>query len=81
MSSLKRQVEFLGGRFSVKESYTKALGTGLGSIGFQDIAVLDDTNGKPFFLYQPFQGKSYVSISHTNELVFTEVILEAENEI
>lgn len=80
--SIEKKIEFLSGRFSVKESYAKAMGTGLGSIGFQDIAVLNQVNGKPFFLYHPFKGHGLVSISHTKDLVITEVILEKEkNEI
>lgn len=75
-TTLAKQVEFLGGRFSAKESYSKAYGTGLGPIGFQDMAILNLKNGKPYFLYQPFSGRGLVTISHSSELVITEVILE-----
>ncbi|MBA1393330.1 holo-[acyl-carrier-protein] synthase, partial [Lactobacillus sp. XV13L] len=34
----KRKVEYLGGRFSLKESFSKAMGTGLGKeIGLRDV--------------------------------------------
>ncbi|BDR58326.1 holo-ACP synthase [Xylocopilactobacillus apicola] len=79
--TVEKRVEFLGGRFSAKESYAKAFGTGLGSVGFQDLAILNQANGHPFFLYHPFKGVGYISISHTNELVMTEVILEEKDEI
>lgn len=45
MAQLKgqRQNEFLAGRFSAKEAYSKAYGTGLGSaVGFQDVEILDE---------------------------------------
>lgn len=79
--SFEKKIEFLGGRFSAKESYSKALGTGFNGLSFQDLAILNHTNGNPYFLYHPYKGKSYVSITHTDELVMTEVILVEKNEI
>lgn len=73
----KRAVEFLAGRFSAKESYSKAFGTGLGAeVGFQDIEILDESSGKPVVTKQPFNGIAHVSISHTESYVMTQVILE-----
>lgn len=69
-------LEFLGGRFSVKESYSKAYGTGLGTIALQDVETLNDANGKPEITAHPYTGRAHVSISHTAALVMTEVILE-----
>lgn len=75
--SMRRQQEFLAGRFSAKEAYSKALGTGIGAqVGWHDVEVLDEPNGKPRITHHPFAGKAFVSISHTDNLVFTEVILE-----
>lgn len=75
--SMHRQQEFLAGRFSVKEAYSKAFGTGIGAhVGWHDIEVIDEPNGKPVITHHPFAGKAFVSISHTDDLVFTEVILE-----
>ncbi|MCF6160128.1 MAG: holo-ACP synthase [Furfurilactobacillus sp.] len=79
MNKLKgqRQNEFLAGRFSAKEAYSKAYGTGLGSaVGFQDVEILDDDEGRPHLTKQPFDGPAHISISHTETLVMTEVILE-----
>ncbi|HAT54124.1 MAG TPA: holo-ACP synthase [Lactobacillus sp.] len=79
MAQLKgqRQNEFLAGRFSAKEAYSKAYGTGLGSaVGFQDVEILDDEEGKPHLTKHPFNGPAHISISHTEALVMTEVILE-----
>ncbi|MFC6171430.1 holo-ACP synthase [Loigolactobacillus jiayinensis] len=72
----KRQAEYLTGRFSVKESFGKALGTGIGRVGFLDIEVLDDELGKPVVTKNPFAGRALVSISHTDTMVMSEVILE-----
>lgn len=72
----KFKIEFLAGRFSAKESYSKAFGTGLGKIGLHDIEILDDPLGKPVVTKQPYSGNAFVSISHTDALVMTEVILE-----
>lgn len=73
----KRRVEFLAGRFSAKESYSKAFGTGIGAaVGFQDIEILDNAAGKPEITRHPFDGPAWISISHTDQMVMTQVILE-----
>lgn len=75
--SEKRRIEYIAGRFSAKESYSKAFGSGLGSaVRFHDLTIVDDEKGKPIILTHPFDGRAFVSISHTNEIVMTEVILE-----
>ena len=73
----QRRFEFLAGRFSAKEAYAKAFGTGIGPVGLQDIEILDvpDT-GRPVITKQPFIGTALVSISHTSNLVMTEVVLQ-----
>ncbi|WP_461214632.1 holo-ACP synthase [Lacticaseibacillus sp. GG6-2] len=68
--------EFLAGRFSLKEAYAKAYGTGLGPVNLHDVECLNDDVGKPVITKHPYAGKAFVSISHTDELVMTEVILE-----
>lgn len=73
----KRRVEFLAGRFSAKESYSKAFGTGIGAaVSFQDIEILDNAAGRPEVTRHPFDGPAWISISHTDQLVMTQVILE-----
>lgn len=37
----------LAGRFAAKEAVVKAIGCGIGPIGFQDLEILHDENGKP----------------------------------
>lgn len=46
------QARFLAKRFSVKEAFSKALGTGLGrGFGFQDISLGHDRLGKPILFW------------------------------
>ncbi|WP_283679336.1 holo-ACP synthase [Lentilactobacillus sp. Marseille-Q4993] len=82
MASLsdKRKLEFVTGRFSAKESYSKAIGSGLGSkVHFQDITIVNDDHGKPIIKEQPYDLVAHLSISHTNSMVMTEVLLEKRN--
>lgn len=73
----QRLVEYVGGRWSLKESFAKAMGTGIGpEVGFQDLAIVDNDRGKPEVLRSPYPGKVHVAISHTKELVMTNVTLE-----
>ncbi|WP_268913881.1 holo-ACP synthase [Lentilactobacillus sp. SPB1-3] len=73
----KRQLEFIAGRFSAKESYSKAMGSGLGAtVSLLDLTILNNDLGKPVIVEHPFDGRAHLSISHTDTLVMTEVILE-----
>ncbi|MBM7544421.1 holo-ACP synthase [Periweissella beninensis] len=70
-------IEYLAGRFSAKEAYSKAFGTGIGSkITWLDIEIINNEQGRPIITKQPFSGDGHISISHTKDLVMTEVILE-----
>lgn len=42
-----RQPESLAGRFAAKEAVAKALGTGIGEIGWKDIEILGDEQNAP----------------------------------
>ena len=81
-SSLKgrRQVEYLAGRWSAKEAFSKALGTGIGKLGFQDLEILNNERGAPYFSKSPFSGKVWLSLSHTDQFVTASVILEEDYE-
>ncbi|GAD17540.1 holo-ACP synthase [Lentilactobacillus otakiensis] len=73
----KRKYEYIAGRFSAKEAYSKAFGSGLGSqVRFHDLCIVNNEAGKPIFSKQPFDGNAFVSISHTDDIVVTQVILE-----
>lgn len=76
-----RAIEYLAGRWSLKESFSKALGTGIGrEVGFQDIEIVDNQFGAPIVTHSPFKGRVHASVSHTAVNVMTEIILESENE-
>lgn len=75
----QRAMEYLAGRWSLKESFVKAWGTGIGKeVGFHDIEILDDQLGKPVVTKSPFKGRVHASVSHTASLVMTEIILETD---
>lgn len=76
LNTEKSKIAYLTARFSVKEAFTKAMGTGLRGIGFHDLSVLNYESGQPYIKTDIFKGNIHVSISDTDELVITEVILE-----
>ena len=76
----RRQMEYLAGRWSAKEAFSKAMGTGIGKLGFQDLEVLNNERGAPYFSKSPFSGKVWLSISHTDQFVTASVILEENHE-
>ena len=76
----RRQVEYLAGRWSAKEAFSKAMGTGIGKLGFQDLEVLNNEKGAPYFSKSPFLGNVWLSISHTEQFVTASVILEEDYE-
>ena len=76
----RRQIEYLAGRWSAKEAFSKAMGTGIGKIAFQDLEVLNNERGAPYFSQAPFLGKIWLSISHTDQFVTASVILEENHE-
>ena len=76
----KRQIEFLAGRYTAKEAFSKAMGTGIGKVGFQDIEVLPNKAGQPIITKSPFKGNAYISITHTDTVAAAQVVLE-ENKL
>lgn len=76
----KHQMEFLAGRFSIKEAYSKAIGTGIGSEAhWHDMEVLPNEAGQPVMVKHPKQDEAvaHISISHTGDTVHSSVILES----
>ena len=63
----KQKREFLGGRFA-----GKAVGIEEKLVSFNDVEILNDTNGKPFLNY----ANSYISIAHENDYAIAYVIVE-----
>jgi holo-[acyl-carrier protein] synthase len=75
---LKRKIEFLAGRFAVKEAYAKARGTGIGKeLSFQDIEVTKDERGKPIVKSNQEDEIVHVSISHSRDYAVAQIILES----
>lgn len=74
--NFKRQTEFLGGRFAAKEAFSKAYGTGIGKVTFQELEILNEENGRPVFVQTIFEGKVFVSISHTDSIATAYIVLE-----
>ena len=70
-----RKIEFLTGRFTCKEAFSKALGTGLGKkIALNEIDCFNDELGKPCINYDGFT--VHVSITHTEHYAMSQVIIE-----
>lgn len=77
LTSERRRVEFLAGRFAAKEAFAKAMGTGIGKLSFKDISILPDEHGKPYVFADGFEGMSFfVSISHSEEYAVAQVVIE-----
>ena len=55
MNNFKKKnnkISYLSKRFSAKEAFVKALGSGFrNKLCFNDISILNDKKGKPFFLF------------------------------
>ncbi|HEL0698625.1 holo-ACP synthase [Streptococcus equi] len=71
-----RKMTYLAGRWAGKEAFSKAMGTGIGQLTFQDIEIINDSKGRPIITKSPFQGKAFISISHSGGYVQASVILE-----
>ena len=57
------QATTVAGLFAAKEAIAKALGTGIGKIGWRDIEILHDEKGKPFTSINNME----LSISHEQD--------------
>ena len=80
-ASLKSRLEAdFGSVEAFKEAFAKAMGTGIGKLSFQDLEVLNDEKGAPYFSQAPFSGKIWLSISHTEQYATASVILEESHE-
>lgn len=76
----ERQMSFLAGRFSVKEAYAKAMGTGIGRISFTDISILPNEMGAPVLVSAPLVANVHLSISHSRDYATATVIVDLPDE-
>ncbi|NJP38702.1 holo-ACP synthase [Alkalicoccus luteus] len=73
----RRQVEYLAGRFAVKEAYAKAKGCGIGaSLSFQDIETEYEAGGRPTLKAPGAEETVHVSISHSRMFACAHVVIE-----
>lgn len=86
----KRRVQYVAGRFALKEAVAKALGCGLGGlVGFRDIEALPDELGKPCCALSEEalarlglagrQVKLHVAITHERSIAAATAIVEREH--
>lgn len=73
-------MSFLAGRFSVKEAYGKAMGTGIGRISFTDISILPNEMGAPTLVSAPLIEGVHLSISHSRDYAIATVIVDLPDE-
>ena len=74
--TLHRQIEFLAGRYACKEAFSKAWGTGIGKVNFQQIEILKNEFGAPIVTKSPHQGNVFVTITHTDTVAIAQILLE-----
>ena len=77
----------LAARFAAKEAVSKALGTGIGDVGWQDIEILRAESGAPKLILHGYAEKLAadlglktwsVSLSHTREHAVAMVVATSE---
>lgn len=77
LTSPKRQVEYVAGRFAAKEAFAKAVGTGIGRLSFQDMDVMNDEHGAPNITVKGYEHVTiFLSITHSRDYAAAQVVLE-----
>ncbi len=75
-NAYKRKLDFVAGRIAAKEAYLKAIGTGIGALSFNDICILNNELGKPYFTYPKIDEINIMlSISHGENFAIAQVVL------
>lgn len=77
IKNTERRLQYLAGRFAVKEAYTKVYKQFETPLNFRDVEVFNDSNGAPYIEseYHP-EDQLLVSISHSRNYVVAIVIKE-----
>ncbi|WP_339230950.1 holo-ACP synthase [Oceanobacillus sp. FSL K6-2867] len=77
LTSSKRKLEYIAGRFAAKEAFAKAVGTGIGQLSFQDIDVRADDYGAPFIVVKGYDHLTiFLTITHSRDYAAAQVVLE-----
>lgn len=63
ITNKKRRIEYLSSRFACKEAIFKCYQTNL---AFQDITILNTSNGAPYALIHNQKAELQISLSHTD---------------
>jgi holo-[acyl-carrier protein] synthase len=73
-------IAYYAKRFAAKEALSKALGCGIGAtLSFQDVEVLNNPKGAPFFNRPTKEGYTYhLSLSDTAGLAVAYVVVESQ---
>lgn len=76
----KRKLEYLAGRFAVKEAYTKVYRSFETPLNFKEVSVLNDEFGAPYIesSYKP-NDELEVSISHSKNYVVAIVMKKKDD--
>ncbi|CAK8054548.1 Phosphopantetheinyl transferase (holo-ACP synthase) (AcpS) [Eupransor demetentiae] len=73
----KHYYEFVAGRFSAKEAFSKATGYGIGKeVHWHDVSILNASNGRPIIRVRNFAYRTHVAITHSGDYVNTMVTIE-----
>jgi holo-[acyl-carrier protein] synthase len=68
ISSTQKQLEYLAGRFCVKEAIIKAIGHTKYVIGMRDITIMNDEMGMPYVKTPVYEDIRFqISLSHEKE--------------
>ncbi|GAO99336.1 holo-ACP synthase [Fructobacillus ficulneus] len=73
----RHYLEFVAGRFSAKEAYSKALGTGIGkTVSWKNMTLLNNKAGQPLMRVDGQKNRILVAITHSGDFVSTIVVIE-----
>lgn len=76
-STDKRKIEFLAGRFALKEAIIKAIGHTKYVIGMRDITILNESDGMPKLIAPVFEDITlHISLSHEHKYAVGLCIIE-----
>jgi holo-[acyl-carrier protein] synthase len=71
------KIEYLSGRFAVKEALIKAFSSSGETVYMKDLIILNDETGRPYLDFPKFEGvKIHVSLSHERDYSVGFAILE-----